>query len=162
MAMKPAAPCSLTVRTSAVAVMLAAVLVAIPTSNAGLFPKLVQGYVWDAAGTPLVDADVTVNIRRPDTSIRATYTDSTDSGGVYSVSFGPGEWELGDTIETISTYLGNQESNTTDPITEEGPQWVNVSYAFEIPEFGSTVGLMIAGALIGAVAVVTLVYHRKR
>ena len=160
--MKLAAPYSLVVRALAVVLMFAAVAAAIPPSSAGDFPKLVLGYVWDAAGTPLEDADVTVNIREPDTSIRATMTDQTDSGGQYTVTFAPEDWELGDTIETIAVYLGNQESNTSDPITSEGLQWVNVSYAFEIPEFGSSAGLMIAGALIGAVAVVTLVYYRKR
>ena len=160
--MKLAAPYSLVARASTVALMLAAVAVAIPPSNAGDFVKPVLGYVWDAAGTPLEDADVTVNIRKPDTSIRATMTDQTDSGGQYTVTFAPEDWEIDDIIEAIAVFLGNEESNTSDPITSEGLQWVNVSYAFEIPEFGSTAGLMIAGALIGAVGVVTLVYYRKR
>ena len=154
---------SATVKVFAISLTLAAVMMTVPTSsNAGTFPKLVYGYVWDAAGTPLEDADVTVNIKRPDTTIRSTLTDTTLSGGDYMVSFSQEDWEIGDTIEVISTYHGNQESNTTDPISAEGPQMVNISYAFEIPEFGSSAGILITGALLGAVAVVTLVYFRKR
>ena len=144
---------------------LALVAVAVMTSlssSAGDFVKPVTGYVWDSAGTPLEGADVTVNIRRPDTSIRATMTDQTGSDGEYEVTFASDDWEVGDTVEAISNYLGNQESNSTGPLTEDPFQWLNVSYTFEIPEFGDTTGLMITGALLGAVAVIALVYFRKR
>lgn len=132
------------------------------SSSAGDFPKLVTGYVWDSAGTPLEGADVTINIKKPDESIRATETNQTDSNGQYVVTFSPEDWEVDDTVETISTYLGHQESNSTGPLTDDPIQWINVSYTFEIPEFGNTTGLMITGALLGAIAVIALVYFRKR
>ncbi|UCE91288.1 MAG: hypothetical protein JSV90_07715 [Methanobacteriota archaeon] len=151
------------VKILAVSMAFTAIIVTVPgNSEAGTFPKLIYGYVWDGAGTPLEGADVTVNIRRPDTSIRATLTSATQLNGDYMVTFAPADWEIGDTIEAISTYQGHQESNSTGPITMEEPQWVNISYAFEIPEFGSAAGFLFTGALLGAVAVVMIVYFRKR
>lgn len=121
-------------------------------------PKQVRGYVWDSAGRDVEGADVTVNIRDPD--IRATLSDTTDATGYYSVTFGPSDWDIGDTIEVIATYLSNQETNSTS--ANSNPfQWVNVTYTFEIPEFGSIVGFLVAGSLLGIVATVFLVRKRK-
>ena len=150
-------------KVSIVALMLVAVTAIVPaSSNAGTFPKVVYGYVKDSVGTPLDGADITVNVRRPDTSIRATMTDTTGSIGDYMVSFDPADWLIGDTVQVISDFSGHQTDETTDPLTEEGPMWVNITYEYEIPEFGSTAGLLVTGALLGAVGIVTIVYFRKR
>jgi hypothetical protein len=147
-----------------VSLALVAVITLLPTSStASTTSKVIYGYVWDSAGNPLVGADVTLNMKRPDTSIRTTLTDETLSGGQYLVTFNPGEWEIGDTVEIISNYMGNMESNETEsPLTNDTPQYLNVSYEFEIPEFGSATGLLITGGLLGVVAVVALVYFKKR
>ena len=146
-----------------VSLMISAVAMMAPSQGAaGDFPKLVYGYVWDQAGTPLVGAEVTVNMLRPDDSVRSTETDTTLSEGDYMVSFDPATWMIGDRVQVISSYMGNTDDNKTDPILAEGPQWVNITYDYVIPEFGSAVGLLFTGALIGLVAVVALVYFKKR
>jgi len=47
------------------------------------FPKVVTGYVWDSAGTPLEEADITVNLKNGPL-IKYMQTDATDSSGEYS------------------------------------------------------------------------------
>ncbi|MBU1158521.1 MAG: hypothetical protein KKE24_04200 [Candidatus Thermoplasmatota archaeon] len=41
-------------------------------------------------------------------------------------------------------------------------QWVNVSFTFEIPEFGSYFGLLLAGGAIGAVGIAVVAMKRRR
>ena len=143
--------------------LLATVAVTVPSSSTGdTFPKVIYGFIRDSEGTPLVGADVTVNIKRPDTSIRATLTDTSDSSAGYMVSFEPEDWDLGDNAEVIANYQGHQDDNSTLPFTDEEPQWLNLTYIIVIPEFGSATGLLVTGALLGAVGVVALVYFKKR
>jgi len=120
-------------------------------------PKQVRGYIWDIEGRNITGADITINIRwESDDTIRSTLTDtSSDPLGYYAVTFAPANWDIGDRIEVISTYLSNQESNSTTA-TSMPYQWVNVTYPFVIPVFGSTLGFLVAGGLLGAVAVVML------
>lgn len=124
------------------------------------FPKIVRGYVWDSEGRTVESADVTVNIKDGGSTI-ATYTETTNSAGFYSLTVDPADWDEGNTIETIASFGGNQESNSTTA-TSAAIQYVNVTFTFEIPEFGSMTGLLVAGGLLGAVGVVALVYFRKR
>jgi len=134
------------------------------TTVAGDGPKVVRGYIWDNAGNPLEDADVTVNIRNPDNSIQSTQSTSSNSAGFYSVIFLLfSEWDDGDTIEVVATWNSNQDSNTTIARNGQPVQYVNVSFPFEIDEFGSTeLGIVIAGGAVGAIAVVLLVSGRRK
>jgi len=131
----------------------------VPKAEAALFPTIVRGFVWDSAGTPVEGADVSVSTIQGVTT-RGTYTDTTDANGFYSVTFPGAEWDVGDTIKTTATFSGNQEDNETIA-ADAVVQWVNVTYTFEIPEFGSSLGLIAAGGMVGLVAVVVLVWRRK-
>jgi len=148
------------------AVVFAAVVVAFshPVA-AGPGPLTVRGYIRDNAGNPLEGASITVNIRYappPGGTIRSTLYDTSDSTGFYSVSFAYTEWDVGDIIEVIATWHGHQENNYTDA-TVKPVQHVNVTYAFEIDEYGAgAIGLVVAGGFVGAVALVVLVRRKPR
>jgi len=140
-------------------------LVVSDDASAGDGLKIVRGYVWDKVGRAVEDADVTVNIRlASDDTVRSTMTETTDSVGWYSVTFGMSDWDIGDRIETIATYNSVQEDNSTTATSSNiwPIQYLNVTFAFEIPQFGSTLGLVIAGGAVGMVAVVSLVVLRRR
>jgi hypothetical protein len=124
------------------------------------FPKVVRGFVWDSEGRTVEAADVTINIKDGGSTI-ATYTETTTSIGFYSLTVASEDWDVGNTIELIASFGGNQDSNST--IATSAPiQYVNMTFTFEIPEFGSMAGFIVTGGLLGAVAVVALVYFRKR
>jgi hypothetical protein len=125
------------------------------------YPKPVRGYVWDSEGTLISGADVTVNIKQG-VVIRSTLTDTTDSVGLYAVSFLAADWDVGDTIEVIASFSSQQTPPNSTAATSALVQWINVTAPFEIPEFGSMAGFIVTGGLLGAVAVVALVYFRKR
>lgn len=124
-----------------VSILISALLFA-PHASAGDGPKTVLGYVYDQNGDPIPGANVTINMRRPDNSIRSTlWYDATDSDGFYSVTFfdlGGSPWEIGDTIEVIALYGADSASNTTiaTPSNDYPVQYVNVTIAIIIPEFG--------------------------
>jgi hypothetical protein len=125
-------------------------------------PKIVRGYIWDDAGRLVEGAEVTINmLAQSDSSVRATYSETTPATGYYSVTFDMGEWDIGDMIQVIATFDSKQEPNST-VATSVGPQWVNVSFDFEIPEFGSYLGLLIAGGAIGIVGIAVVSMKRRR
>jgi len=139
-------------------------LVGSDDASAGDGLKIVRGYVWDKVGRTVEGADVTVNIRwASDDTVRSTLTEATNSDGQYSLTFGMSDWDIGDRIQTIATYNSAQEDNSTIATSSNvwPIQYLNVTFAFEIPQFGSTLGLVIAGGAIGAVAVVSLVVLRR-
>jgi hypothetical protein len=146
-------------------VLLALVASALMTSNEALAatgPKAVRGYIWDDHGNLVEGADVTVNIlAQSDSSVRATEADTTLADGEYFVTFSLDEWDVDDMIEVIATYNTVQEPNST-AATVSGLQWVNVSFDFEIPEFGSYLGLLIAGGAIGIVGIAVVSMKRRR
>ena len=127
--------------------------------TAGSFPKGVVGVVRDSAGTPLEGADVTVNmLDGAGPTIRDTQTDTTDSDGQYAVTFALEYWEVGDTIDVIATYNAAEETNSSTADILPFNQ-VDITYAFEIPEFGSLSGILISAGILGIIASVAL---RKR
>jgi len=133
-----------------------ALIVVSSNASAASGPKVVRGYVWDSVGRTVEDADVTVNIRyAAGDAVRSTLSDTTDSSGFYSVTFGPSDWDIGDRIEVIATYNAAQESNSTTAI-DSPLQYVNVTYSFEIPEFGSMVGFLASAGIIGIVGWVAI------
>lgn len=128
----------------------------------GSSEKVVRGYVRDTDGRPMESVSVTVNIRlASDDSIRTTLTELTDETGFYSLTFGPFDWDLGDRIEVIATHGSNQESESV-VANSDVIQYVDITFPYAIPEFGSVVGFVIAGGLIAAVAMVFLVSKRKK
>ena len=148
------------------AVMLTAILASSSQTSAGDGVKVVRGWVWDNAGRNVTDASVVVTIWEDETKTNQRSTDSeqTDENGFYSLQFGPSDWYVGDYIEVVCTYNGNQEPNYTYAVSSlVAPfQYVNITYDFEIPEFGSVIGLVLAGSAIGAVAMVALVANQRK
>jgi hypothetical protein len=129
--------------------------------------KFVQGVIEDSAGNPLEGATVVIEVRDPlnAPSGPTRYTDSvtSDEDGFYFFilsGFGPVEWQIGDTIKIIATWSGNQkdESAIAD---DSGSQTIDVTFPFEIPQFGSILGFGIAAGGIGLIAMVFVVKRKK-
>ncbi len=142
---------------SSIAAMLLLVI-ALDTSDpadAGTGPKTVWGWVKDSEGTPIEDILVTVNIRDTEYAIRSTLQDTTVEGGYYTVTFPLDEWYVGDTVEVVVSYMGDQEIETK-LITGEGSEEVNVQFEFVIPQFGSMLGFALAAGFVAVVAIVAL------
>ena len=143
------------------AALVISILLVSGSGTAATNPKSVRGYVWDSVGNLVNGADVTVNIMQG-AVIRSTLTDVTDSAGFYSVLFPADQWDVGDTIEVFASFSGDTTLPNSTAATSANVQWVNVTADFLIPDFGSATGLLISGTLLGAIAVGTLVYFRKR
>jgi len=133
----------------AVVFALSAVTILPDRTEAGDGLKIVRGNVWDDSLTAVPGADVTVNILYASTTdIRATQVTVANETGVYSVTFGMTDWDVGDTIEAIASNAGYQNSNTTTATSSniEPIQYVNVTLdGYVIPEFGSGTVLAIVG-----------------
>ncbi|HXK37151.1 MAG TPA: carboxypeptidase-like regulatory domain-containing protein [Candidatus Paceibacterota bacterium] len=141
------------------------VILGVPQAAAADDPKLVWGWVKDSADRVLVGADIVVNIWDPtNTTNRASRSDTTDGAGFYSVNFLAADWQIGDWIEVLCDYNGAQDDNGTVAGDTAAPfiQYINITYPYEIPEFGSALGLIVSGAAVGAVAVVMMVYFRRK
>jgi hypothetical protein len=150
------------VMTTVALALVTSALMASDGALAAIGPKQVKGYIWDNVGNPVEGAQVTVNIlAQSDSSIRATLSEDSNAIGYYSMSFAMGEWDEGDMIEVLATYDSIQEPNST-VATDYPSQWVNVSFKFEIPEFGSYLGLLIAGGAIGIVGIAVVSMKRRR
>lgn len=123
-------------------------LMPVPTA-AGPANLTVIGYVYDNAGTPLEGADILVEVRAGSFPTRSA---TTDEDGFYLVDFDLADWQIGDTVRTTATY------NTVEEFEEgvaDGSTVVNldIHFAFEIPEFGSLLGVLAATMLMGTIAV---------
>jgi hypothetical protein len=144
----------------ACAVMVAGLAIIMPNSvsaNAG--PYVVDGKVTDAAGRPLVGADVTVVMKNGATPID-TQTTTTDGDGFYTVDVGHDLWVPGYEVISTATYNSVQTSDNTtvgiDPFAT-----IDLQFPFEIPQFGSILGFVAAAGLVGVVAVVFLARKSK-
>lgn len=146
-----------------VTVVIVGLLLMSQSTSAYLWPKNVRGYVWDNAGRPVPDTPITINILwESNNSVRATYTATTDSIGFYSKSVIASDWDPGDKIQVIATHAGDQRTNTTDA-TVDALQYVNVTFPYEIPEFGqSWAGIVVAGGAIAAVGVALLIFWKRK
>lgn len=128
------------------------------------FPLLVRGYVRDNAGNHLEGAYVTVNLRDGNdvNKIKYTQSDQTDEEGFYGkVAFDPQEtpWENGDKVQVIASWHGNLAESWGEANYDPNHPilWINVTYMFEIDEYGSgAIGLVVAGGFVAAVSVVLL------
>jgi hypothetical protein len=148
---------------AAVALVLAGVLASSGQTSAGTGPKVIRGWVWDIDGRNVTGASIVVNIWEDSSKavLSATLGEPTDEDGFYSLQFAPEDWEIGYYVEVISTYNGDQEPNGTD-VTASPFQYVNITYDYGIPEFGSVIGLVVAGGAIGLVAIVALFATQRR
>jgi len=126
----------------------------------------VYGRVVDSADTPISGASVTVSIKDK-TAVRSD-PDGTDSNGWYAISADftfSTDYVVGDyLIVEASCGLGAQtnQSEITLAVAEAGEALVWVDYTTAIPEFGSTLGLVLATFITGLVAVVVVGKKRTR
>ena len=120
----------------------------------GTGPLDVYGFVTDSAGRPIPDAAVVVTVQ-PSGAFR---TCSTASDGSYQVSFLTSDWEVGNTVEVVVTYNAVQVSDSA-VADDLGLINLDLQFSFEIPEFGSIFGSLVA---IAAVAVVVGLFVWKR
>jgi len=121
------------------------------------FPKAVIGTVRDQAGTPVQGALVIVKMF-DGTTEKDSQSATTNTLGRYTTTFG--DAVAGWRIEASATYNSQTETNIT---TCDGvaTQTVDITFQFEIPEFGTMLGMIVAGLALGIVAVTVLSRKRK-
>jgi hypothetical protein len=139
------------------AVLLAAML-AVPASVSAdaPTPKWINGFVMDVMGRHLPNADVSITI---DTT---THSEQADSDGFYSLQFQTTEWTIGSVIHIVATYNSQQATNESATASAAIVQWMNVTYPYEIPQFGSPLGLLLAGGFVAAVSIVLLTDKKRK
>jgi len=120
-------------------------------------PKWINGFVMDITGRHLPNANVSVTIDS------TTHSEQADEDGFYSLQFTPTEWTIGHTIQVVATYNEQQAVNDEDNATAGIVQWVNVTFPYEIPQFGgSSAGLLLAGGFVAAVSLVLLTDRKRK
>jgi hypothetical protein len=125
-------------------------------------PKVIRGYIKDNAANPLEGASVVLEVRTPLDVLRYTESTTSDETGFYSFILDTlfGQWADGDTFKIIATYSGNQK---TESALDDGTpmQIIDVTFPFEIPQFGSLLGFSVAAGGIGLIAMVFVVRRKK-
>ena len=123
---------------------------------AGPLNLTVYGWVYDSGGLPIEGADIVVEVRAGTFPSEAS---TTDSDGFYQVEFDLADWNVGDTVRTTATYNAQQEYD--EAIADAGSTvGIDIHFTFEIPEFGSFPGVVIATVLVGSVALMSI--RRRR
>jgi len=143
----------------AMCVVLVAVLLSVPktASAAGPNPKTVNGYVEDNSGNPYPGVTVSVTI---DGNVKSELTNSL---GYYDLQFLSAEWTIGSTIFVVAQYQSGSPQTTSDLAEDSFIQTMDLlKFPYEIPEMGSSLGLIAAGILVGAVAIVVVTYVRRK
>jgi hypothetical protein len=133
---------------------LCVLILAVPTVRADNSPLSVYGWVYDSGGLPVEGAAVLVLIVETSHTRYAT----TDADGLYSTSsdFNSTDYAVGNTIRVYATYNSEVVQNQTTVTLEMstgGIAQVDVHFTYEIPEFGSLTGTVVAMsgvALVGA------------
>ena len=125
---------------------------------------IICGYVYDDHGTKVAGADVTVTMYSGgNPGVSHSTTTGTMPKGFFSVTFDSGEWATGNTAQVVAQYhSGAQGVNAT--LTVNGAdmlEWENATLPYEIPQFGSTIGLLLTAGILGVVASVVLVWRHK-
>ena len=137
-----------------------------PNVSAASDPKFVLGYVKDSADRVLVGASITVNIRddATDGAVLASKSDTTDGTGYYSVGFLAADWNVGDFVEVISDFSGNQIKvyEAAELLVLPFNQWINITYPYEIPEFGTLVKSSASVVSFGLIAIIIVMARRRR
>ena len=154
------------VRFAAVATVLLAVSLLVGASflpvskdaSAGMI-KIVRGHIYDEIGNPLGGANVTIKAIRGGITMDTLWYDSSESDGLYSVTFGDMDNLLqGDTIEVTASYSGHESTNTAIA-NGDALQFIDVFIiGVTIPEFGSLSVVLVCGAFV---AVVILIRRRR-
>jgi len=143
----------------AMCVVLVAVLLSVPktTSAAGTHDKVVNGYVEDNAGNPYPGVTVSVTI---DGNVKSELT---NSAGYYDLQFLLAEWTVGSTIFVVAQYQSGAPQTTNVAADDSFTQTMTtLIFPYEIPEMGSSLGLIAAGILVGAVAIVVVTFVRRK
>jgi len=125
--------------------------------------KIIDGYVKDSVGRILVGANVVLEVWTPASVLRFTDSYVADENGYYSFTLSSmdNEFHDGDTFEVTATYNGNQESvSVVDDLQPH--QQIDITYPYEIPQFGSLLGSGIAAGAVGLVAMVFVVKRKKQ
>jgi hypothetical protein len=105
-------------------------------------PKTVTGQVTDSGGNPINSSTVTVTVKAGN-NIRAVLYATTNDSGIYSVTFDQGDWSPGDTLEVSAANGSETATNSTD--ADDYPsQEIDLRLAADIPEFGNSIGLVLA------------------
>lgn len=125
--------------------------------------KIINGYVKDSAGRILAGANVFLEVWTPSHTLRFSDSYTADENAYYSFTLSSFDNEFldGDTFEVTATYNSNQQN--VSQVDDLGPlQWINITYPYEIPQFGSLLGFGIAAGAVGLVAMVFLVKRKKQ
>ncbi len=85
---------------------------------------------------------------------------TTDSGGFYTQTFAPTDWEVGDTIKVTATK-GVESGSATTTATGDPTQQVDVTLTAVVPELGSP-ALAAVGMLAVVCAALILAKRRAR
>jgi len=123
-------------------------------------PLTVWGYVYDFSGQPLEGANVVVTVERTG----ATSSGVTGIDGKYQASpdFSTTEYDIGDTILVVANYNSNPETNSTKVLEDLGVLQIDVLYTYEVPEFGTILGFLVAAGLVGMIAIYSVSKRRGR
>jgi len=123
-------------------------------------PLAVWGYVYDFSGQPLQGANVIVTVERTG----ATSSGVTGSDGKYQAlpDFSTSEYDILDTILVVANYNSNTQDNTSTVVEDIGVLQVDVNYTYEVPEFGTLLGFLVAAVLVGMIAVYSVSKRRGR
>lgn len=143
----------------AVCVVLVAVLLSVPkTASAGAtHDKVVNGYVRDNAGNPYPGVTVTVTI---DGNAKSELTNSL---GYYDLLFLSAEWTVGNTTFVVAQdQYSNQQTTSVAADDSVAQTMTTLVFPYEIPEMGSSLGLIAAGILVGAVAIAVVTFVRRK
>jgi hypothetical protein len=141
-------------------VLIACMAMVLPkTVSANAGPFIVDGTVTDSAGRPIVGAAVVIVMKNGATTID-TQSTTTDSAGFYTADVGHDLWQAGFTVTSTATFNSAQVSDTAT-VGADPFMTIDLQYPFEIPQFGSVLGFVVAAGLVGVVAVVFLARKSK-
>jgi len=138
---------------------LAASLVVPRSSSAGTFELTVFGEVQDSGGTLVQNAEVDIL----DQNTGYTHTEYTDENGQYLWNIPTTSWFEGDTIK-VHVSFGSATVDNQSIAHDVSPWklWLNATLPEVIPEFGSSLGALVAVFFVGVIAVVALGVRRQR
>jgi len=127
---------------------------------AGTGPLTVWGYVYDFSGQPLQGANVVVTVVETGFSTSGV----TGSDGKYqgSPDLNATDYSNGDTIRVVANYNSNTQANTSLVVDDPGVMQIDVKYTYEVPEFGTLLGFLVAAALVGMIAIYSVSKRRGR
>ncbi len=139
--------------------VLVPVLLASDYAAAGSAPKPIYGYVYDSSLAPVSGATVLVQVYvGAGPTVRSSLSTASDSGGFYTVTFDPMNWEIGDKIKVTATK-GLDSGSAATTATGDPTQQVDVTISTVVPEFESP-ALAAVGML--AVVCVAVILTKKR